>query len=321
MILLQALSMVITAITNLKFKKYKKYKGIQMKTFTLKKLVAVTAFLTTSIFSQQVTAESSVWKVSKGNDHVYIGGTVHILPASEFPLPQEFTTAYKNTDTIVLETKLPDPTDQAFQAKMMAQVSYKNGKNLADVLTKETYQALSKYVAGFGVDINQLAGFKPGFIVTMMAMMEAKRAQIAGDGVDTYFSQLAEKDKKVPEYLESAEFQIQMLADMGKGNENNFVNLSLSKMGEFKSMFNQLLPAWRTGNAKQMAELVIKPMQKDPETLKALMTDRNKNWIPLIEKMFNDNDKEFILVGVGHLVGEESVIALLKAKGYQIAKI
>ena len=289
--------------------------------FTSKKLTLVAALLASSLISQQVAAESSVWKVSKGNDHVYIGGTVHILPVSEFPLPKEFITAYKNTDTIVLETKLPDPNDQAFQEKMMAQVSYQNGKKLADVLSKETYQALKEYVAEFGMDIKSLDGFKPGFIMMMMAMREAQRAQISGDGVDAYFNQLAKKDNKVPEYLESVEFQLQMLADMGKDDENNFVKLSLSQMEEFKSMFNKLLPAWRAGDAEQLVELVIKPMQEDPKSLKALMTDRNKNWIPHIEKMFTDNDKEFILVGVGHLIGEESVLALLKAKGYQVAKI
>jgi len=292
-----------------------------MKNLILKKLAVAATLITASAFNQQAMAESSVWKVSKGNDHVYIGGTVHILPVSEFPLPKEFITAYNDTDTIVLETKLPDPNDLAFQAKMMAQVSYKDGKKLTDVLTKETYQALTEYIAGFGGDINRLAGFKPGFVVTMMAMMEAQRAQIAGDGVDTYFNQLAVKDKKIPEYLESVEFQIEMLANMGKDDAESFVKLSLSQMGEFKSMFNKLLPAWRAGDAKQMAELVIKPMQEDPKSLKALMTDRNKNWIPHIEKMFNDDDKEFVLVGVGHLVGEESVLTLLKAKGYQVAKI
>jgi len=292
-----------------------------MKGSTLKKFSLVTTLLASSLISQHAAAESSVWKVSKGGDHVYIGGTVHILPASQFPLPEEFITAYKNTDTIVLETKLPDPNDQAFQAKMMAQVSYKDGKKLTDVLTKETYQALADYIAGFGQDINQLAGFKPGFIVMMMAMMEAQRAQLSGDGVDAYFNQLATKDKKAPEYFESVDFQLKMLADMGKGDENSFVKLSLSQMDEFKSMFNKLLPAWRTGDSEKLAELVIKPMQDDLKSFKALITDRNKNWIPQIEKMFTDNDREFVLVGVGHLIGNDSVLQLLKAKGYQIEKI
>jgi hypothetical protein len=35
----------------------------------------------------------------------------------------------------------------------------------------------------------------------------------------------------------------------------------------------------------------------------------------------NDSHKEFVLVGVAHLAGKQSVLALLKAKGYQIEKI
>ena len=35
-------------------------------------------------------AATSVWKVSKGDDHIYVGGTVHILPASEFSVARCF---------------------------------------------------------------------------------------------------------------------------------------------------------------------------------------------------------------------------------------
>ncbi|MFQ3278007.1 MAG: hypothetical protein ACI8SC_002516, partial [Colwellia sp.] len=33
------------------------------------------------------------------------------------------------------------------------------------------------------------------------------------------------------------------------------------------------------------------------------------------------SDKEFVLVGVAHLVGDKSVLALLKAKGYRVEKM
>ncbi len=62
-------------------------------------------------------------------------------------------------------------------------------------------------------------------------------------------------------------------------------------------------------------------MKEDPETVKLMLTDRNKNWIKDIDKMFTDNDKEFVLVGVAHLVGDNNVLALLKNKGYQIEKL
>jgi len=293
-----------------------------MKCNTLKKIATVTSFISACLFCSVASADSSVWKVSKGDDHVYLGGTIHILPISEFPLPEEFTTAYKNSDAVILETKLPDPADTSFQAKMMEKVAYTNQQKLSTKLSSETFKALENYLAPFGINLKELDGFKPGLIVSMMAMMEAQRSGIAGEGVDAYYNQLAAKESKPLEYLESMDFQLDLLANMGAGDEEALIKSTLEQMDEFNEIFKKLIPAWRAGDEALLAELVIKSMKEDdPSSFKTMMTDRNHNWIPHIEKMFNDNDKEFILVGVGHLVGEESVIDLLKQKGYQIDKL
>ena len=291
-----------------------------MKKFTVKKITTAITVCAGLIFSCAANAESSVWKVSKNNDVVYVGGTIHILPVSEFPLPTEFTDVYKMVDAIVLETELPDQTDTNFQAQMMQKMSYANGKKLTDVLSKRTYQQLSEYMAGFGANLNDLSGFKPGFITTMMAMMEAQRSNISGEGVDAYFNQLAVKDNKGIEYLETITFQLEMLSNMGLGNEEAFMKSNLSQMKDFKSIFTQLIKAWRIGDESALADIVITPMQEDPQTLKLLLSDRNKNWLPKIEKMFTDNDKEVVLVGAGHLVGDNSVLALLEKRGYKVEK-
>jgi uncharacterized protein YbaP (TraB family) len=292
-----------------------------MKSNVVKKSTIVAILLTSFIYATTAFAQTSVWKVSKGNDYIYLAGTVHILPASELPLPTEFTDAYRNSDAIVLETKLPDPTDSNFQIKMIQKMSYQNGKKLSDVLSKRTYGQLSDYISGFGADINTLNGFKPGFIVTMMAMMEAQRSSISGDGVDAYFNKLAAKDNKEIEYLETADFQLNMLANMGIGDEEKFVKSNLIQMKDFKQIFTELITAWRKGNVKQLEKVVIAPMMKDRKTFKAVITARNQNWIPHIEKMFTDNDREFVLVGVGHLIGSKSVISMLRDKGYTVVKM
>jgi len=280
-----------------------------------------TSLLLSSISSFTALAESSVWKVSKGNDHIYIGGTVHILPASEFPLPKEFEQAYKKSDAIVLETKLPDANDSAFQMKMMQQMAYSDGKTIADVLSVNTHKQLSQYISALGVDLAMFERFKPGFLMTMLAMLEAQRAQLSGEGVDIFYSKKASQDNKAIEYFETADFQMNMIAEMGQGNEEKFIKSNLEQMKDFKTMFLGLLKAWRAGDTKQLNKLAIEPMKDDPETLKALLTDRNRNWISDINKMFTDNDKEFVLVGVAHLVGDNSVLSLLKAKGYRVDKL
>lgn len=292
---------------------------------TYKQLFIGVSLLAMSVVSLTAQAQSSVWKVSKGNDHLFIGGTVHILPPSEFPLPEEFQQAYKESDCIVLEAKLADASDADFQMNMMRQMTYANGKTISGFLTAKTQQQLKDYVSSLGVDLAMFEHFKPGFLVTMLALLEAKKAQLSGEGVDVFYSKQAKRDKKNITYLESAEFQMKMIADMGIGDEEHFIKSNIEQMKDFKAMFTGLLKAWRAGDDQQLIKLAIKPMKDDPKTFKKLLTDRNRTWIPHIERMFADNgqstDKEFVLVGVAHLVGDKSVLTLLKNKGYYVEKL
>jgi uncharacterized protein len=288
-------------------------------------LFIAASLLAMSFVSLTVQAESSVWKVSKGNDHVFIGGTVHILPTSEFPLPKEFEQAYKESDSLVLEAKLPEASDADFQMKMMRQMTYNNGKTISSFLSTKTQQQLNDYVLSLGVNLAMFEHFKPGFLVTMLALLEAKKAQLSGEGVDIFYSKQANRDNKSIAYLESAEFQMNMIADMGIGDEDRFIKSNLEQMKDFKAMFTGLLKAWREGDDKQLNKLAIMPMKDDPKTFKKLLTDRNRTWISHIDRMFADDgkstDKEFVLVGVAHLAGDKSVLTLLKTKGYRVEKL
>ena len=72
-----------------------------MKNFSLRKLALAFGFAAATSFTQHASADdaqTSVWKVSKGEDIVYVGGTIHILPISEFPLPADFTEVYEKSD-------------------------------------------------------------------------------------------------------------------------------------------------------------------------------------------------------------------------------
>ncbi len=90
----------------------------------------------------QALAASSVWKVSKGDDHVYVGGTVHLLPASDSALPAEFELAYQQADTLVLEAKMPDRTDQQATMAMLQKLSYGADEKLSKKISPKLFQQL-----------------------------------------------------------------------------------------------------------------------------------------------------------------------------------
>ncbi len=51
------------------------------------------------------------------------------------------------------------------------------------------------------------------------------------------------------------------------------------------------------------------------------MTERNLQWLPLIEKLFQGDVDAMVVVGSLHLVGEQGLIELLKGKGYKVEQL
>jgi uncharacterized protein len=51
-----------------------------------------------------------------------------------------------------------------------------------------------------------------------------------------------------------------------------------------------------------------------------LVFARNRDWIPKLDKLFAKGDV-FVAVGADHLTGDRGVVALLRAKGYQVTRV
>jgi len=278
-------------------------------------VVAITALL----LQAPVFAASSVWKISKGNDVLYLAGTIHMLPPEAFPLPEEFEQAYKQADVVVLEAKMPDPADQQATMAMIAKLSYSNGDTLSQKLSPKVLKALSDYLKTFNLTPQQFNAFKPGFVAMQIAMLELRKAGMAGDGVDAYFVKKANKDAKTQKYLETVAFQLDLMAAMGAGTEDQFMLANLKRVDETAQLLRQSIAAWQVGDITALERILLNDARTDdPASYELLFTQRNLDWIPKIQQLFGNHQRELILVGAGHLPGEDGVLALLKAAGYQV---
>jgi uncharacterized protein YbaP (TraB family) len=268
------------------------------------------------------SAESSVWKAQKDSSVIYLGGTCHLLRQSEFPLPPEFDKAYKASDLLIFETDLGKLQDPSTQQQLMAKAMYTDGSTIDKHLSSQVYSMLSKYCASNSIPVEALKQFKPSIVVVTLTSMELMKLGVTQEGVDLFFHKLATKDKKVVEKLETVEEQINFIVEMGKGAEDTFVTHSLSEMKNIKRDYEALVSAWKTGNAKKLSELIIADLKaKTPKIYKQLIADRNENWLPIIKDYQKTPEKEFILVGVGHLVGQDGIIKALRKDGYKVEKL
>ncbi|MCP4186330.1 MAG: TraB/GumN family protein [Gammaproteobacteria bacterium] len=264
-------------------------------------------------------AETSIWKVSKGNRHLYLGGTVHILARDDYPLPAPFARAYHLSHRLVLETDMQKLQSAEFQQLMLERLSYRGGRTLKDVLSAQTYQKLEDYCANRNIPITSIHSYKPGLATTVLLMIELERLGLAGEGVDAFFSNKAQEDQKKLGKLETSEEQLDFLVSMGQGEEDQMIEYALSDIDQLPALMGAIKSAWRQGDMQVLEEVGINPyLEQFPETMDMLLGDRNRNWLPGIEAMLVTAEVELILVGALHLAGEQGLLAQLRKRGYKL---
>jgi len=270
----------------------------------------------------QAKADTSVWSVRSGDNVIYLGGTVHLLRPADYPLPGEFEEAYQASSELYFETDIASMSDLSVQAQMLQQLTYGDDESLSSILSDEAYAALSAYTATAGLPIAMLNKFKPGLLISTLQILVFQSMGFTPQGVDAFFHTQAVGDGKAEGQLETVQEQIGFIAAMGEGNESEFILLSLKDLAETGDVMEDMIGAWRSGDAEGLSELFVEEMKVEaPALYDTLLLQRNLKWVPQIDSMLQDADTEFVLVGAAHLVGENGLLDLLSQKGYEINQL
>lgn len=263
-----------------------------------------------------------VWKATKGEATVYIGGTIHVLRPKDFPLSPAFDVAFAASKKIYFETDIARVNSPELQKIVMENAYYAGDNTLPQNISPEAWKALSAYASKNGIPRAQLARMKPWFVILMITAVELQKVGVTEEGVDMhYFKQVAAAGKQAGE-LETFEEHIIFLLTMGQGQESEMVENSINELEELPTLLDDMLRAWSTGDLEKIDELMLREAQeKYPLLYQSLLVDRNRAWLPKIEQLFATPETEFVLVGAGHLAGEEGLIAQLKARGFNVKPV
>ncbi len=294
-----------------------------MRYFSTTSLLALKLlFISFTFSSVNLHADSPVWKVSNNNQHLYIGGTVHLLGKKDYPLPGEFELAYKQSNKLVLETDITQMQTTNVQQTLMALAMYKDGESIQSRLSPQTFQELKNFCLSRGIDIQGLLRFKPGLLSVILSLSELKKLNLAGTGVDELYNLKARQHNKAQGYLESLNKQIRLISNMGQGQEDAFIKYTLNEMKNMEAMLDQLKSAWRQGDLRELEVIAIKPLKKDfPKLYESMLVNRNNAWLPQIKNMLTTKEVELILVGALHLAGPDGLLTQLEQAGFIVENL
>lgn len=283
-----------------------------------------TIFLSTLVLVPlNAHAKTPVWKITKGDNHLYLGGTIHVLSRADYPLPAAFDATFATADEVIFETDVAALSRPAVQKELLSVMKFQDERTLADVLDDDTLAKLKAFLSDRSIAYTQFADFTPAGLSMTLVLIELQRLGLMdAPGVDSYFAQRAGFEGKQSGYLESIEEQLGFIEDMNKEDPNLIVQSSVSDVEELSSMWEKMLGAWRTGDMQALREIAIVPMQQEfPTMYEFLLVERNQNWIVKIKQMLTDPDTEFVLVGSLHMAGKDGLINMLQNDGYAIEQM
>ncbi len=279
--------------------------------------------LSAIIVSVPANAKSPVWKVSKGDDYLYLGGTVHVLSKNDYPLPDAFEKAYTASDDVVLETNEAALSAPELQAEILKVMTFQDHRSLSTVLNRKVYTAFEALLKSKGIPIAVFEKFTPSGASLALTGIELQRLGLMdGSGVDVHFAKRASGDEKDALFLETVEEQIGFIDAMNNLDPNLVIKSGIRDITNFETIWQDLKTAWRSGDLEKLEELGIVEMQRDfPSLYQTILVKRNKEWFSEVVKMIETNDIEFMLVGALHMAGKDGLISMLNKAGYKIEQL
>ncbi len=267
-------------------------------------------------------ANSPVWRVQSADHTLFLVGTIHLLRASDYPLPAALDEAYRQASQLVFETDIEQTRSPEFSRQMMQAMTLPKGKTLADRVQPDTWKRLQQFAQSRHIPLDRLSGFKPGMVSITLTLLEMQRLGIHAIGVDEYYDDRARADGKTRQGLESVQQQIGFLAEMGHGVEDQMLLQTLDEISQLDRQYSDMIKSWRSGDLQQMNELLVKPMREHFTPLyRQLLVERNQAWLPQIERMLDSAETEMVLVGSAHLVGPDGLLQQLQQAGYRISQL
>ena len=285
------------------------------------KIVHFMAGLIGLILSTSLSAASIVYEISKGGDKIYLAGSIHMLRSQDFPPPAEFDFAYKQSQKIYFEMDIQHSKTPAFGERFAQAMRLPDKSNLKDVLSPNVWSELQSFAKKNNFPLEQFANYNPALLSILITISESKKIGI-DDGIDVYYDNLARQDGKNLGELESADDVIRYMEKFAQENPDKIIKSTLSDMETIGDDLKRMIASWKAGDLDALERSLGKRMQVDmPYAYKALVSDRNKKWMPQLEKMFKTPEVEMVLVGSLHLSGKDGLLAGLKKAGYSVKPV
>lgn len=265
--------------------------------------------------------EPALWRIADADSEIWLFGSVHVLPPDLRWRGPRLNTAFAAADEFIIETAPPGAAAQAAFADFVARHgTLPAGGSLSQRLDPSEAAMLARAARRLGLDPAQLERQRPWLTAIQLSYADLARiGHSAEAGVENVLSREALRHGKRLSSLETVEQQLGVLAGLPPEIEMRFLRATLEEIGTSDDLVARMDRAWASGDVAALERLFAQQWRDaGPELHEAIILARNRAWADEIERRLDGSGRIFIAVGAAHLIGEHSVVDLLRARGIAV---
>ena len=258
-------------------------------------------------------AEPLYWYAEKGKTRYLIFGSVHVGDKSMYPLAKTITDTLAKSSGLIVESDIRKMQDVRYPDITMV---------TKDVLSPKQMETLRGLASLFNIDAMQLLDSPPWATALTLQMKQFENLGYqASYGIDTHLMYKATAQNLPIFSLESLQFQIDLLT----GQKESGKELLVSALDEFdraEDLTKCLITSWKAGDLEKLNQFA-QLTEMSPELENAFISQRNLNWAEKLAKPTWSKERKanyVVVVGTMHLIGDNNLLTLLKAKGFKVTQ-
>jgi uncharacterized protein YbaP (TraB family) len=266
-------------------------------------LALAAALLLASCGPRETVATPALWRLSDGDTEIWLLGTIHALPADVRWETPAVAAAIAQADTLVTEI----PAADAATVERAAQAT--NLPPLAARVTPEQRAA----VATYGTRLDGLKTWAAAVAIAAGAMQQAGAS--AENGVEAALAARFAGRRHLA--LETQAAQLAMFDSLPEAAQRVLLARALGDPDGYA----KTLAAWSAGDTRALVASVEPAFRGAPVLQDVLVTRRNARWSGWIARRMARPGRVLVAVGAGHLVGADSVVAMLGKRGFNVVRV
>ncbi|MFL0357729.1 TraB/GumN family protein [Erythrobacter sp. GH1-10] len=287
-------------------------------------IFALAAFGGPALNAHDDSAAPPIWEVSDDDTTIYLFGLPNIMDEATDWRSAAFEQALAEAEVIMLESDRQSPEAQAKIQRTIPQIGvFRDGTKMTEVVDEETRAQLERVSRSLGLPLQGIEQLKPWLAANQLQSVMTQRQGLMAAPTPTSVIIAQAKESGVSvSYLEGSSDLLFAVGRLPIKTQVRMLKQSLDTIENEPGEAKRVLALWARGDVDGLVEALHgEDAWADETVLTAMLLERNRTWLARLKEVMQfQTGVIFVAVGIGHLVGEESLPNGLAGAGFEVQR-